>query len=93
MNTWITLWLADAQHFTTAEFLKTPGVAATFSLLEPGSFTGDLVWALPALRFQGVETSLLNQLVTFASGIWPSYNWAADLNQPCTQGGLTVTCK
>jgi cytochrome c553 len=93
MNTWITLWLADAHHYTTAEFLKTPGLTPTFTLLVPGSFTGDLVWALPALRFQGVETSLLDQLVTFASGIWPSYNWAADLDQPCTQGGLTVTCQ
>ena len=94
MNTWLTLWWADMQHYTTAQLLPKLGMTTTFEANAPGSFTGDLAWALPQLRYAGVSSTLLNSIVTWASSIWPSYNWAADLNAACAPGnGSTIVCK
>lgn len=94
MNTWLTLWWEDVQHFTTAEFLTKVGATTTFNANSPGSFTGDLAWALPQLRYAGVESSLLSPIVSFVSGIWPGYNWASDLNAACAPGnGSTIICQ
>jgi hypothetical protein len=65
----------------------------TFSLSQPGSFTGDLAFALPQLRFDDVNTSVLDQIVQWASGYWPSFNWSDDLAKPCHVGNLSeVNC-
>ena len=94
MNTWLTLWWADVQHYTTAQFLTKVGMTTTFESNSPGSFTGDLAWALPQLRYAGVSSTMLNSIVTWASSIWPTYNWSADLNAACAPGnGSSIICK
>jgi hypothetical protein len=93
MNTWITLWWANVQHYTTADFLTAVGATTTFKSTAPGSFSGDLAMALPQLRYFGVDINLLNPIVTWAKGIWPSYDWAGDLNATCVPGNSgTVIC-
>ncbi len=95
MNDWVSTFLGNVQGQTTAQLFTAPGITPTFNSLAPGSFTGDLTLSLPLLRFEGVDPNLLNQLATWASGIWPTYNWMADLDSNCSSvggGWGTVTC-
>ena len=56
-------------------------------------FGDDLIYALPQMKFQGVNTTLLGQVAASAATIWPWYNWTAALNAPCTVGNLgQVSC-
>jgi len=93
INTWTSTWnnfvqSLSAQQLFTGQSGVAPPASPTFSLVQPGSFTGDLVWALPRLRYEGVDPSLLNQIASWASGFWPTYNWLTDLNQACSTGNL-----
>jgi len=93
MNTWTSTWnnfvqSLSAQQLFTGQSGVAPPVPQTFSLVQPGSFTGDLSWALPRLLYEGVDPSLLNQIAGWASGFWPTYNWLTAVNQPCSTGNL-----
>jgi len=93
MNTWVSTWATfvqtlSAQQLFTAPPGITPQTTRNFSPAAPGSFTGDLAWALPRLRDEGVDPRLLNQIVQWASGLWPNFNWAADLATACEVGNL-----
>jgi hypothetical protein len=98
MNAWLSAWLQDVQHYSVSDLIKvTTGQSTvttpTFNALAPGSFTGDLAFALPQLRYQGVDINLLNQVVAWASSIWTTHNWAADLQETCSAGsGVDITC-
>jgi hypothetical protein len=51
--------------------------------LSPTFVVSDLVFALPQLRYQGVDSGLLTQISTWAQGMWPTYDWNSILNAPC----------
>lgn len=87
MNTWTSIWFSAVQSQTPAQVFSGMGSPA-FSLTAPGSFTGDLAAALPALNYLGVSQSLLNQIANWAAGIWPTYNWSADVTQSCSISNL-----
>jgi hypothetical protein len=100
MNTWDSTWLNYVQTLTPSQLFTAPvGVAPsaspTFSAAQ-GNFTGNLVFALPQLRYQGVDTTVLNQIAQWASSYWPTYNWTADLNTSCALTGTdtysTINC-
>jgi hypothetical protein len=93
MNAWISTWLARYSLYTPAQLFATGIATAAFNPNQPGWFTGDLAWALPQLRYAGVDMTLLNQVVAWATSFWPSHDWAADLNQPCVSNGVEVACK
>jgi hypothetical protein len=99
MNTWVSVWAAYVQGLSAEQlFTARPGSAPlafpTFSLVQPGSFTGDLSWALPRLAYEGVDPEPLNQIAKWASGIWPTYDWIADLRQVCrTDAGGGIQCQ
>jgi len=98
MNDWVNAWWSYVQGLTRTQIFTaasgvTPMASKTFSLSQPGSFTGDLAFALPQLRFDDVNTSVLDQIVQWASGYWPSFNWSDDLAKPCHVGNLSeVNC-
>ncbi len=87
MNTWLSTWFTaiqqDSLHQTLA-LLTGQTTSVAFSSSAPGSFTGDLAYALPILRFEGVDPTLLSQISAWAAGIWPSFSWSTDLNTTCT---------
>lgn len=92
MNAWISNWLSAANTFTAQQlFTAPPGItplaSPTFSSSTP-SFTGNLVSALPQLQFQGVSNNLLNQVASWASSVWPTFNWSSTLSQTCAAGNL-----
>jgi hypothetical protein len=51
--------------------------------LNPVTSVSDVEFALPELRYQGIDSGLLAQISTWAQGMWPSYNWASVLSAPC----------
>ena len=84
MNTWVSTFLSAVRGISIPELFNEAHLPnLTFSSVAPGSFTGDLAAALALLRFEGVDPSLLKPLATWASGIWPTYNWAQDLGTSC----------
>jgi hypothetical protein len=85
MNTWLGVWFSAIQTYsptTMYNVMATP----TFSSSAPGSFTGDLAFSLPILRYEGADSNLLNQIANWASGLWPTFNWAGALGETCTTG-------
>jgi cytochrome c553 len=95
MNTWVTLWLAQMQTYTPTQLFAVTHATSTFVATVPGSFTGDLSYSLAPLRYYGADSTLLDKLVTWASGIWPTHNWQADLNMTCVPVGSqgNIACK
>jgi hypothetical protein len=94
MNAWDSAWLSYVQGLSPAQlFTAPPGVTPTattsFNPTVGQSFTGDLAFALPQLQFYGADTSVLDQIVQWASGIWPGFNWTVALNTSCTVGNLS----
>jgi hypothetical protein len=88
MNTWVRAWVTFVQTLTAEQMFTapsgvTPQATRKFSALVPGSFTGHLAWAMPRLRYEGVDPKLLDQIANWASNFWPDHDWMADLQQTC----------
>jgi len=64
------------------------GAGAAYSA---SGFTGNLTNSLPLLQYFGASPTLLNQVVTWANSIWPSFSWEAALNEVCTVGAAEAT--
>jgi len=93
MNGYLTAWLGYYGAMTSAQF-QALQLAQPFNT-DPHQvqFGSDLIYALPQMRFVGVNSTLLSQAATWAAKIWPSYNWTSALNATCTVGNLSqVTC-
>jgi hypothetical protein len=100
MTAWTKSWLdfvktLKPQDLFTAPSGVTPQATTMFKALRPGSFTGDLAWALPRLRYEGVDPELLQQLAKWASGFWPAHDWNEDLSQGCVPSdrGGNLNCQ
>jgi cytochrome c553 len=99
MNAWVGAWTTfvqglNAQQLFTAPAGVTPTASTTFSAVQPGSFTGDLSFALPRLAYAGVDPRPLNQLAQWASKFWPAHDWIADLHQTCrASAGGDINCQ
>jgi hypothetical protein len=91
MNNWISIWLQKVQSMTQAQ-LFSHYTSAVFDPIAPGSFTGDLASSLAPLKYFGASPTLLNQVVAWASGIWPAHNWQGDLNKTCVVNGTSLNC-
>ena len=95
MNAYVAAWFAKYGGTTT--------MASLFDLLsnvsestnpKDSDFANDLIYAMPQLRFIGVNTSLLQNITNWLAKIWPTYNWNGDLNAPCAvknQGQVLCT--
>jgi hypothetical protein len=97
-NAWLAAWLAYAQTMKAADLFNPSGkdsamASPTFSAAT-GNFTGDLLYSLPQLNYAGASVPILQQIAAWATGFWPTGNWAAAITTPCTTGGEgNVTCK
>jgi hypothetical protein len=89
MNGYLSAWFAQWGSYTAPK-LTSSVVANTplFDLTNTQDMGSNLFLALPQLLYQGVDPTLLNQIVAWASTVWPSYNWAGSLSAPCTVGSL-----
>ncbi len=83
MNAYTSAWFASFNSMPANQFLALP-------MLSPGGgnptalqFGKDLIYGLPELRYAGMDTTLLNQITSWASTVWPGYNWSQDSNAPC----------
>jgi hypothetical protein len=83
MNAFVAAWFARFSGMSAQEVVATGLAPLTFDVANPGWGPLGLVFSLPQLRFQGVDPTLLNRIATWASTIWPAYNWNADLNGTC----------
>jgi hypothetical protein len=68
---------------TPQRFFSFNRASTVFSSVTPGTFSGDLAYALPELRYAGADPSLLTQVAAWATQTWPAFNWVADLNTSC----------
>ena len=93
INSYLTVWFAKFGAYTRAQFFALPMATPSNSDPTQMRFGADLTYALPQLRYQGADITLLNQIAAWAATIWPSYNWTGDLNGTCTAGNLgQVVC-
>jgi hypothetical protein len=93
MNAWVGTWFSKYGGYTALQMYAT-GLASPAIDLTQESFGGDVMYALPQLRYQGVNPALLNQVAAWASTIWPGYNWVNILNTPCSVYNLgQIVCK
>jgi hypothetical protein len=96
ITNWTTNWFNYMKTLTPAQVFSATGATATYNPAYLGSFTGDLANVLPALQYYGVPSALLMQITTWASGLWPAFNWAGTLAETCVPGGsayLNLACK
>jgi hypothetical protein len=92
-NASLQAWLNELQPMTPAQFFTWNGASSVYSSVNPGSYSGDLTYALPQLRYAGADPTLLNQVAAWAAQVWPAYNWIADLDTSCVVGNDGfVTC-
>jgi len=80
-------WVAKISTFTPQQFYTgswTTANATSASGFDPSvfdqSWPGSIAYMLPHFRANGVSSSVLNAVVSWASGVWPSYNWTGALN-------------
>src|ERR1035438_5322977 len=83
-NMFSQFWVTEFQSITPAQFFAGTSNSPVYSSSSPGSFSGDMSFALAALRYSGVDLNLLNQMVTWSDTAWPSHNFANDLNASCS---------
>jgi hypothetical protein len=88
INNYLTVWFAKFGAYTQAQFFALPLAQPPSSNPAQMSFGSYLISSLPELRYQGADPTLLNQIAAWATTIWPSYNWSADLNATCYAGNL-----
>jgi len=95
INAYTTAWFAKYSATTnmTQLFDLLTGVASSTNPTQ-SDFSNDLIYALPQLRYVGVNSTLLDNIASWLAKIWPTYNWNGDLNAPCTvknQGQVLCT--
>jgi cytochrome c553 len=83
LNAFLQVWLDEFQPMTPQRFFSFNRASTVFSSVTPGTFSGDLAYALPELRYAGADPSLLTQVAAWATQTWPAFNWVADLNTSC----------
>jgi hypothetical protein len=84
MTAWTSTFLSTLQSLTPAKVLtEASGATSIYNSAVGQSFTGDLSWALPELRYFGVSPTVLTGLANWASGLWPAFNWLGTLNESC----------
>jgi hypothetical protein len=96
INDYLTVWFAKFGAMTQAQFFALPMNTPSSSNPAQMEFGQYLINALPQLRYQGADSTLLNQIATWAATIWPSYNWIGDLNATCAVSNAAtgqVACK
>ena len=94
MNGYLSAWFAKYGSYTAQQlFAATVLASPTFDPTQQQSFGGSMVYALPQLRYQGVDPDLLKQVVAWLYTIWPAYNWSNILNAPCSVLNLSqIVC-
>jgi hypothetical protein len=90
-------WLTEVQQFTAQQF-NAGGLNPSYVPVpgQPDSSNfADRVWfMIPQFRYYGVPQNLINQMATWAQGVWPNGNWAATTTATCipANGGSFVRC-
>ena len=80
-------WLTAFKRYTPAQLLAWLGTGTMTR------WAGQIQQTLPVVRYVGVDPSLLNQMVTALSAVWPTINWTSVLNETCTVNIYqTVNC-
>jgi hypothetical protein len=94
INNYLTAWFAKYGAMTRTQLFALPMNSTSSTTPTQMAFGNDLIYALPQLRYQGADPTILNQIAAWAANIWPAYNWTSDLNESCTVGNLgQVACK
>jgi hypothetical protein len=102
MEAYLRLWLAKVTSFTAAQFyngnwasptqIPDPIGVDTQGNNTPG-FGDYVVYMIPYYAYEGVNPTLLGQIVTWAKTVWPLYTkWNTILNASCTSGSGGVKC-
>ncbi len=90
MQAYLSTWFAAANAFTAQQFYTGASTSVDVTLNPLQSFTTRLAVELPLFKAQGVDPLLLNEVVAWAEGLWPSYDWNGALNGSCTPTACTV---
>ena len=95
MQTYLQYWIAKATSFTPTEYYQ-GGWASPTQVPDPNwpanGISNAIAFMIPQFKYQGVSSTILNQLVAWAQTIWPAYNWQAELNAVCVPGVQHPAC-
>lgn len=83
MNADMSAWLNQYSPMTAPTFFATGIIPQSLDITQAGNDPFGMEYALPQLRYQGVDPNLLSQAANWLSGIWPNFNWTGDLNSSC----------
>lgn len=91
-------WFAQASTYTPAQYYAGGFASATEDPSKTNysqTFSGNVWYMLPNLRYYGVPASLTKQISAWAKTIWPLGNWAANDALVCTAPSLIspTACK
>ncbi len=85
MQAYLQAWFNQASQYTPAQWYAggwtTPNENPAAS---QSTFSGQVWYELPRFRFFGVDTTLIDQISTWAAKIWPKANWASLETATCT---------
>lgn len=89
-------WFAQASSYTPAQYYAGAFASASEDPSKTNysqTFSGNIWYMLPNLRFYGVPASLTKQMSAWAATIWPLGNWAANDALVCTAPSLISPTK
>jgi len=96
MNAYLQLWLSKVTSYSPAQFYA-GGWASPTDIIDPfqmySGLGNSMAYTIPILQYYGVDSNLLNRLVSWAQSMWPLYNWGATLNESCRAGTSNVVCR
>jgi hypothetical protein len=88
-------FLDVVEQFTPQEFYSGGAADSAIAPVPGAQFGtfGDRVWyAIPLLRYYGVDQSLIDEFASWAKTIWPLGNWNLTRTATCWQGNNQIVC-
>jgi hypothetical protein len=97
MEAYLRSWVDKAKTYSPQQYYQ-GGWTTSTTLPDPqwpdASFANYVANMIPQAQYFGVSSMLTTDLVTWASGIWPGYDWSSLLNRTCTQeGSYWIGCR
>jgi hypothetical protein len=92
MQAYLQAWFAQASKYTPQEYYQGGWASAAqnpASLMYSTTFAGQVWYMLPRFRYYGVDSSLVDQVGTWAATIWPAGNWTLNNAAACSS---VLTC-
>lgn len=98
LNAYMQTWITKISSYTQQQYI-TGGWTTAGEIPNPNLSSGDMAdriaFMMPYFAYWGTSPSIMSQVATWAHGMWPNYNWTADLNQTCslTAANPAVVCQ